>query len=315
MVSIIFPVYNVAPYLNLSIQSILDQDFKDIEIIAVNDGSTDSSLAVLQSYAANDNRIRVINQSNQGAAKARLTGLEHALGDYISFVDSDDTIPKDSISILLQYMNKSGADIVIGNYLKYYSSGVTCPNVSPKEGLVNVEIYIDLVLSAKVSWGVCGGLYKKKLFSNLSHCNFKLGEDACLLVQILVKTHSIALINHCVYRYFQRDNSAVHVRNVSFMADVYNFRVWIIDFLRMHYKQYQNEMLMNVFLVKGYIACILLGGKSFLPPLEETNISSLFSRVKSQLRVWERVIFFSLPYPSFSNLILLLFRIILRVKK
>ncbi|MCQ4776031.1 glycosyltransferase, partial [Lacrimispora saccharolytica] len=85
MVSIIFPVYNVAPYLDLSIQSILDQDFGDIEIIAVNDGSTDKSLDILKKYT-NDERIKIINQSNQGAAKARLTGLEYASGDYVAFV-------------------------------------------------------------------------------------------------------------------------------------------------------------------------------------------------------------------------------------
>lgn len=314
MVSIIFPVYNVAPYLDLSIQSILDQDFGDIEIIAVNDGSTDKSLDILKKYT-NDERIKIINQSNQGAAKARLTGLEYASGDYVAFVDSDDTIPRDSISTLFQYMNKTNADIVIGNYLKYYSSGAVYPNVCPKKGIVDVETYIDLVLSAKVSWGVWGGLYKRNLFSDIRLCNFRLGEDACLLIQVLVKAHSIALTDYCVYRYLQRDNSTVHVKNVSFIADMYNFRVWIIEFLQSHYEQYQNKMLMNLFIVKGYIACVLLGGKDFLPPLNETNVRTFFSYVKNQLAIWEKAIYFTLPYPHLNKTISLLLRMISQIRK
>ena len=96
---------------------------------------------------------------------------------------------------------------------------------------------------------------------------------------------------------------------------MYNFRVWIIEFLQSHYEQYQNKMLMNLFIVKGYIACVLLGGKDFLPPLNETNVKTFFSYVKNQLAIWEKAIYFTLPYPHLNKTISLLLRMISQIRK
>ena len=95
ILSIIFPVYNVEAYLNESLSSILSQDFKDFELIAVNDGSTDNSLSILERYQSLDARLRIISQENKGLSSARNLGLKNARGKYIGFVDSDDMISKE----------------------------------------------------------------------------------------------------------------------------------------------------------------------------------------------------------------------------
>ena len=91
-ISVIVPIFNVEKYLKECLESIINQTFKDIEIICINDGSTDNSLDILNQYAEKDNRIKVITQSNQGLSAARNTGIKYANGEYISFIDSDDYI-------------------------------------------------------------------------------------------------------------------------------------------------------------------------------------------------------------------------------
>lgn len=111
-VSVILPVYNVAPYLDEAMQSLLAQSFQDFEVIAVNDGSTDHSLEILEKYAAQDSRISCYSQENQGQSAARNLALQHAQGEFIYFMDSDDTIKPDAISICYDYINSTKADFI-----------------------------------------------------------------------------------------------------------------------------------------------------------------------------------------------------------
>ena len=103
-ISVIVPVYNVEKYLKECLESIINQTFKDIEIICINDGSTDNSLDILNQYAEKDNRIKVITQSNQGLSAARNTGIKYANGEYISFIDSDDYIDTSLYETLVKYL-------------------------------------------------------------------------------------------------------------------------------------------------------------------------------------------------------------------
>ena len=118
-VSIIVPVYNVEEYLKECLDSIVNQSFKDIEIICVDDGSTDGSLAILKDYEEQDDRIIVISQENHGVGKARNVGLKKAVGDYILFVDSDDWIYPDAIELLYSNAFKNNSDMVNFKYTYY----------------------------------------------------------------------------------------------------------------------------------------------------------------------------------------------------
>ncbi len=113
--SIIVPVYNVEPYLDQCISSILSQSFKNFELILINDGSTDSSLSICQKYQAIDNRIVVLSQSNQGQMAATRNGVNHAKGEYVGFVDSDDWIDPDMYQDMMQNAKETKADIICSN--------------------------------------------------------------------------------------------------------------------------------------------------------------------------------------------------------
>ena len=111
-ISIIVPVYNTEPYLEQCLDSIINQTLEDIEIICVNDGSTDNSLSILEEYASKDNRIRIINQENKGQGFARNNGLKNVNGEYVLFVDSDDWIELNTCEALYKKVNELDLDML-----------------------------------------------------------------------------------------------------------------------------------------------------------------------------------------------------------
>ena len=122
LVSIVVPIYNAENYLTKCIYSIIKQTYKNIEIILVNDGSTDNSLKICETFALNDKRIIIISQKNMGVSTARNIGINVAKGEYISFVDSDDTIEDNYIQELVDNSNSGKVDVVICGYNDIYTN-------------------------------------------------------------------------------------------------------------------------------------------------------------------------------------------------
>lgn len=118
-ISVIVPVYNAEKYLRKCLDSIVNQSFKDLEIICVNDGSTDNSLQILNEYSSNFSNVKVINQKNKGIIGARIAGYQNSIGEYIGWVDNDDFIKKDMFEKLYNLANEENADIAICNYEFY----------------------------------------------------------------------------------------------------------------------------------------------------------------------------------------------------
>lgn len=122
LISVIIPVYNAEEFLESSLRSVMDQTYKNLEIICINDGSTDNSLSILQRMKDEDKRIRVISDVNHGAGAARNTGMDHATGDFIFFFDSDDLLKKKMMEILVKTALKNDTDIVLFGYQKFSGS-------------------------------------------------------------------------------------------------------------------------------------------------------------------------------------------------
>lgn len=127
-ISVIVPVYNVEKYLSQCLDSIIHQTYKNLEIILVDDGSTDSSGLICDNYSQKDKRIKIIHKCQGGLSDARNAGLKIATGEYISFIDSDDFIDKNMYSILINNTQKYNSDIVWFNYYNYYSKGYVTTN-------------------------------------------------------------------------------------------------------------------------------------------------------------------------------------------
>ena len=204
MVSIIVPVYNAVSSLPRCIESILNQSYNDLEILLVNDGSIDRSLDICLQYASLDNRIKVLNKENGGAASARNEGLDYCMGDYVMFVDSDDYIETDLVekAIVLQASNK--LDWVIygfkflskrGTRVLAYKKGIYS---STSQIISLIEHYFEHV----IIHSCCNKLYRRDLISNIRMQNgFVYGEDFYFNLHYMRNVESIGVIDDTFYVY------------------------------------------------------------------------------------------------------------------
>lgn len=206
MISVIVPVYKVEPYLRECIDSILNQTYRDFELILVDDGSPDNCGAICDEYAANDPRVRVIHQENGGLSAARNAGLDVAKGEYVSFVDSDDAIHPECLSFLWQAYIACGADISIAHFVRF------C-DVIPSDGVITMGIpqsmsgynaCEELFGKDGVTYTVaCGKLYKASLFSNIRYPVGRIHEDEATTYKLLYNADKVAMLSNALYFYRQ----------------------------------------------------------------------------------------------------------------
>ena len=215
-ISVIVPVFNVEQYLKFSITSILDQTFNDFEIILVNDGSTDNSLNECLNLAKQDSRIRVFNKTNGGLSSARNYGIHKASGKYICFFDSDDFIHPQFLELLVNEIEKTGADVVFCDWLKFNNLDsisknlVSYSRVSVKE--VELKLFMKLSLSL-VKYSNCNGcyvwnkLFRKDLFDYVHFEKTQGAEDELFTVSIAPFLKKIIYVNFIGYFYRYREDS------------------------------------------------------------------------------------------------------------
>ena len=225
-ITVIVPVYNVENYLDKCLDSVIKQTYKNIEIIVVNDGSTDNSGEICQEYAQKDNRIVYIEKENGGLSDARNAGLDQMTGSYVTFVDSDDWIEQDYVETLYQKITEYQADIAIGNYYSfdeersvflfhilgdsYYEKAHD--NVSIFENLYeNQEMRSFALISA---WGK---LYKARLFEQLRFDIGKLGEDGYLNQKVYLLSEKVIYLNKGLYAYRIRKGSLSRIWTEKWM--------------------------------------------------------------------------------------------------
>ena len=210
-VSIIIPVYNIENYLRECLDSVVNQTYSNLEIVIVDDGSTDSSGRICDEYAAKDNRIKVIHQKNAGAAAAKNTALDNVSGEYVAFVDSDDYVSTKWIETMFQSMKRYNADIVECGFDKYKTSGVSSVVTTDEEKNVLAEDYLYDYISHWESALFWNKLYKKELV-----CSFRFRkerrciDDEFFTYKVISIAKRIVKIKDILYHYRQRKTSAVH---------------------------------------------------------------------------------------------------------
>ena len=215
-ITVIVPVYNVENYLRKCLDSIIAQTYKNIEIIVVNDGSTDASGQICQEYTQIDNRIVYIEKENGGLSEARNVGLDKMTGSYVTFIDSDDWAELDYVEILYKKIIEYQADISVGNYYSYNEDEETYyfhiygdsyyekvyDNISIFENLYESQEMKSFALIS--AWGK---LYKAKLFDYLRFDKGKLGEDGYFNQKMYLSVNKVVYLNKGLYAYRQRSGS------------------------------------------------------------------------------------------------------------
>lgn len=211
MITVVVPVYNNALYLESCLDSILAQTYRDLEIICVNDGSTDNSLELLHTIAKRDPRVTVLSQENAGVSAARNAGLELAHGDFVAFVDSDDELEPDMYETLLKLATEYQADIAHCGYKRMHLDG-TEKNIQGTEKLLVQDSWnaIQCLLTGKFFVGsLWNKLYKKELFSDVRFdTSLKINEDVLINVQVFLKAKKLVFLDVPKYYYYERASSS-----------------------------------------------------------------------------------------------------------
>lgn len=217
LISIIIPVYNVENYLEECLKSVINQSYKRLEIILIDDGSTDKSGKICDKYKFIDKRIRVFHTKNEGVSHARNVGIENANGKYINFIDSDDYISKDMIEFLYNLIKKERADIAMCSAYDVYDSNI---NISAKQNIYlcldNHDAFYYLLQPKYFGNGIWNKLISKKLFKNdrfpLKRTN---GEELELLQKLIYRSKKVVYDSTPKYYYRQRNDSVTHNKILS----------------------------------------------------------------------------------------------------
>ena len=225
-ITVIVPVYNVEHYLDKCLDSLINQTYKNLEIIVINDGSTDNSGTICQEYAQKDNRIIYIEKENGGQSEARNMGLDRMTGSYVTFVDSDDWVEPNYVEILYKKLLEYCADIAIGNYYSYNEQeGIFYFHIfgdSYYEKVYdNVSIFENLYESQEMKSfaliSIFGKLYKADLVKHLRFDIGKLGEDGYLNQKIYLLAEKTIYLNKGLYAYRQREGSSSRIWTEKWM--------------------------------------------------------------------------------------------------
>ena len=256
-ISVIVPVYNSEKYLHRCLDSIVNQTYKDIEIICVNDGSTDNSLEILKEYANNDNRIKIINQMNGGAAKSRNTGLSLATSDYITFVDSDDWIELDTFEKVISKMSDNvdivawGANIV-NEGLDINSRGIIIGSLYHRIKVTGKKKLTNDVIN-KTTYTVWNKLFKKSIIDdyNIKFLENRIYEDDNFTIIYLMHCKRGYFLSDYLYNYTQHKNSIMEkIRACESNKTVDS--LYTFDSIYQHCKNYNLLEKRKKFLLKRY---------------------------------------------------------------
>lgn len=211
-ISVIIPVYNTAEYLPRCLDSVLQNTYQNLEVICVNDGSTDDSAAVLERYAETDSRVIVVNKVNEGVSVARNTGLDMATGDFIAFIDSDDWVHGQYFEILMYYQNQFRANMVICR-----PKTIACEETSTKITVGKSESRLldfdRIIADSNAKRRVWGRVYSKVVIQNHRfEAAIKLSEDTVFNLEVICSCNKLkcVMVEEQLYYYYTRATSAVH---------------------------------------------------------------------------------------------------------
>ena len=218
MISVIVPVFNVEKYLRQCLDSVLKQTYRDLEILIVDDGSTDKSGAICNEYQ--DERIRVYHTENHGLSAARNYALDRAHGDYIAFLDSDDWLEETAMEQFVAIAETTGADIVGCRFFQEYVGKTVEPEEFDTEFIVRgSEILNTMVIDRKLTEDVWNKFYKSGLFDSIRYPEGMVFEDKATTYQLLRKASVLAYTPACLIHYRNRANSLSNIHSMKSLVD------------------------------------------------------------------------------------------------
>lgn len=219
-VSVVVPIYKVEKYIHRCVDSILEQEYKNLEIILVNDGSPDHCGEIAERYKASDRRIKVIHKVNGGLSDARNHGMKHVTGMYTIFVDSDDWLEKNMIAYLVTCSQKYAADVVQSAFYYAYDDKLLVdkrsgPSNDKPTMMDNKQLMHQLIVNQKVKNFAWGKLYKTELIRDIQFKKGVLFEDIFWAHRVMKRVNTFLLTSKPLYNYYQRNDSIVSTYSIK----------------------------------------------------------------------------------------------------
>lgn len=239
LISIIVPVYNVEEYIDICMDSLVNQTYKNIEIILVDDGSLDSSPSICDKWENTDNRVKVIHKKNGGLSDARNAGLELISGKYVGFIDPDDYIDLNFFEILYKDIRENNAEIAIGGMSRVYGD-----KIEPEESRNIKSVYtVGDAIDKMNSFGyfgvsVCDKLFKSNLFKRNKFLKGKKAEDMFITYDLFMSSKVITYNNSVNYYYIQREGSISHELDENISHDFIEATKHVIDIVNKNYPEH-----------------------------------------------------------------------------
>jgi len=247
LISVVVPVYNVEAHLNRCVDSIISQTYKNLEIIIIDDGSTDRSAQICDDYLAVDKRITVVHQENKGLSNARNAGIYRSNGKYISFVDSDDYLDSRFIELLYKSMVSHNADIVVCDIRSFdaYTLQFFPHTRELNVGFVDTERIFDIMMEVDYPWiytMTCNKLYSRRLFDNASFPDGLIHEDEIIFLDYVKQGAKFYQIKEPLFCYGRgRQESIINKKYSIKRLDILNAFYDRIEY----FKQKRNKKLIN----------------------------------------------------------------------
>ena len=282
-ISVIVPVFNIESYIKRCVDSILSQTYPNIEIIIVDDGSTDNSGRIIDDIASTNSSIRVLHKKNGGVTSARLEGVKIASGDWITFVDGDDYIEPDMYEVLMKKAIDYQADISHCGYQMVFPSRVdyyyNTHNIIIQN---NQKGLIDLLSGSFIEPGLCNKLFKTKIVTTIANCNvmdssIKINEDLLLNYYFFKESKKSVYFDFCPYHYIVRTGSAANSEvSRHFLYDPIEVQKTILKDVS------NNKELTNI--VFGRLAGTYINGAAMTNPDREAYIDEYIKMCRQELK-------------------------------
>ena len=282
-ISISVPVYNAEKYLRQCLDSLICQTLKDIEIILVNDGSTDSCSGICEEYAQKDERIKVIHKANGGLASARQIALENALGDYFCACDADDWAEPTMYEKMYLKAVETGADVIMCDYISEYGNGVSKTSNYGKEIPSNYYTLINDALNGRFPCSVWSKMYRINIFEQY-HISWEpginMGEDFLMTLKILQHPVKIVYLPECLYHYRRMLGEDSYTNRVT--IDSYNQMLRIQEWVESNFDRNSYEIGINHYLINIAFAGLRVDYGMTSDYYRQTSVSrlSILSLVK-----------------------------------
>ncbi|PMD68825.1 glycosyltransferase family 2 protein [Companilactobacillus nuruki] len=318
LISVIIPAYNVESTIEDCVNSVIKQDYKNKEIIIIDDKSKDKTLKIAKKLAQNVPYIRIYSIDHSGLSKVRNYGIEMSNGDYITFIDSDDTVESDYLSYLVYLIMKFNVNISSCQHKVVYSNNIVDNKLNKNSRIWNSHDWIEGILARdKVDLSVWGKLYKKELFKNILYPEGKVFEDTFTTYKVVLKSGGVAVGSLSKYNYIIRDNSitteSFNKKKLDLLEATYEM---VNEVLKIYPDLYNVSRLRICWASVSVINSILFSKrlKDYVYLIKDLKRSVLknrnivLSNLNKDFRLKIAAIFLSMGIPTYSALLKFYFR-------